>query len=300
MSCTFPDISVVILTFNEEMNVRRALESLTWCDDILVIDSYSTDKTESICRSFPNVTFIQRAFVSLADQRQYGLDCGLLKHSWVLALDADEIVPPTLRDELIDIASSWHEGKPIAYDIAMRLIMWGRWLRYSSEYPVYWRRFFRRDCVRYVQRGHADTVDVDGPVGRTNNDLIHDDRKGLSDWLAKHNRYSSQEAEYAIAELGRVPYRYLIASDRALRRRALKRLFRSMPLSDVARFFYLYIIRLGFLDGAAGWRYSRLKAHQAYYVALKIQELRGRHARPVDMALTRSSCSVERVSGCRA
>jgi glycosyltransferase involved in cell wall biosynthesis len=269
-----PGISVVILTYNEECNIRHALESVRWSDDVVVIDSFSTDGTEDICREYDNVAFMTHPFRNLASQRQYSLDAGLVKHAWVLALDADEVVPPELRDELLDIAAHYRPGDPVAYDIAMRLYLWGKWLRRSSEYPVYWRRFFRADGAQYVQAGHADKLIVTGSVGKTRHDLIHQDRHDLAHWLAKHNRYSSQEAAYALNELSQVPYANLVARDRALRRAALKRLFRSLPCSDVVRFLYLYVWRWGFLDGRAGWRYCRLKAQQAYHVALKIEELK--------------------------
>jgi len=273
------NISVVLLTYNEEINVRNALDSLHWCEDVLVIDSFSTDRTEAICREFERVRFVQHPFKDLASQRQYALDSGLLNNDWVLALDADEVVPPQLADELRTIAAGYQPGDPVAYDIAMRLYMWGRWLRYSSEYPVYWRRFFRRDCAHYRQAGHADKLIVNGPVGTTRHDLIHEDHHGLADWLSKHNKYSSQEATYAITELSQVPYVQMLSGDRALRRRALKRLFRSLPCSDIVRFLYLYVWCRGFLDGRRGWRYCRLKAQQAYHVSLKIDEVRRRRGR---------------------
>jgi hypothetical protein len=192
----------------------------------------------------------------------------------VLALDADEVVPPELADELQNLARTNEPDRPVAYDTAMRYYMWGKWLKYSSEYPVYWRRFFRRDSVKYVQRGHADTVDADGPIGRTKHDLIHRDNKGLTDWLAKHNRYTSQEAHYAITELPNTPYRVLISGDRLQRRRALKRLFRALPGNACLRFVYLFFWRMGFLDGVRGYDFCRLRAQQHFIVQLKIRELR--------------------------
>jgi len=267
-------ISVVILTYNEECNVPYALDSVRWSDNVVVVDSYSTDRTEEICRRYKNVTFAQHQFKDLASQRQFALDSGLVKYPWVLALDADEYITSDLRQELADIVLSYREGDPIAYDIAMRIIMWGKWLRYSSEYPIYWRRFFRPEYCRYVQRGHADTLDSEGPIGRTRHDLIHEDRKGLSDWLAKHNRYTSQEAQFAIADLRRTPFQALLSSDRLVRRRALKRVFRSLPCNSLVRFFYLYVCCGGFLDGVAGYEFCRLRAFQHFIVHLKTKELR--------------------------
>jgi glycosyltransferase involved in cell wall biosynthesis len=266
-------ISVVILAYNEECNISYALDSVRWSDNVLVIDSYSTDRTEEICGRQANVTFARHPFKDLASQRQFALNSGLVQHDWVLALEADEYVTPELRDELTDIARSYSQGSPVAYDIAMRIIMWGKWLRYSGEYPVYWRRFFRPEYCRYVQRGHADTLDVKGPVGRAQHDLMHHDRKGLSEWLAKHNRYTSQEAEYAMTDLTKTPFRALFSSDRLTRRRALKRVFRALPCNSFLRFFYLYVCRAGFLDGIAGYEFCRLRAHQHFVIHLKIKEL---------------------------
>jgi glycosyltransferase involved in cell wall biosynthesis len=266
-------ISVVVLAYNEECNISYALDSVGWSDNVLVIDSYSTDRTKEICDRYANVTFVQHRFKDLASQRQFAVNSGLIQHDWVLALDADEYVTPELRDELIAIACSYTQGSPVAYDIAMRIMMWGKWLRYSGEYPVYWRRFFRPEHSEYVQRGHADTLDVKGPIGRTQHDLIHHDRKGLSDWLAKHNRYTSQEAEYAMTELSRTPFSALLSSDRLTRRRAVKRLFRALPCNSFLRFFYLYVCRAGFLDGIAGYEFCRLRAHQHFVIHLKIKEL---------------------------
>jgi glycosyltransferase involved in cell wall biosynthesis len=267
-------ISVVILTYQEEVNIRFALESVRWSDNVLVVDSFSTDQTETICREYPNVTFVQNRFVNLATQRQFALDSGLLKGDWVLALDADEYVPEELRDELIELFRQPASQPVVAYDVAMRIVMWGKWLKHSSEYPVYWRRLINRTHCRYVQRGHADTVDADGPVGRLKHDLVHHDRKGLTDWLAKHNRYTTEEAKYALAELQYVSLRNLFSRDRLERRRSLKRIFRFMPLNSVVRFLYLYLFRFGFLDGVAGMNFCRLRAHQHFIIRLKIEELR--------------------------
>ena len=265
--------SVVILTFNEEVNIRQALASVEFSDDVIVIDSFSTDATVSICEQFDNVRLIQNPFKDLATQRQFAIDEGLPRHNWVLALDADEWISPTLRDELLEISRTWSEGKPVAYDLAMRIYMWGKWLRYSSEYPVYWRRFFHRKYGTYKQRGHADTLDVTGPTGRTRNDIIHEDKKGMSDWLSKHNVYTTQEAKYAIEELPQVRYSNLFSRDRLLRRRALKRLFRSLPGNSFLRFIYLFVACRGFLDGGAGYCFCRLRSHQHFIIRLKQREL---------------------------
>lgn len=268
-----PNITVVILTYNEEVNIRWTLESVSWCDNVIVVDSYSSDRTPEICQSYPNVSFIQHDFQNYATQREVGISSGHVKHEWILCLDADEQVPDTLREELQQIATGYHPGAPVAYDTAMRLVMWGKWLRFSSEYPVYWRRFFLSGRAKFIQEGHADKLVTDGPVAKTQEDLIHWDHKGIHDWIDKHNRYSTKEAAYAIGELRNAPWMDLLAKDRARRRKSLKRLFRALPFSDRVRFLYLFFFRLGFLDGWRGYRFARLKAQQTYHVNLKIEEL---------------------------
>jgi glycosyltransferase involved in cell wall biosynthesis len=266
-------ITITILTLNEEENVDRALASVKWCDDVIVVDSYSHDKTENICKSYSNVRFYQNKFVNLAEQRQYALEQLNPKYDWVFGLDADEVVPKELAEELRNIADKYVDGDPIAYDVALRIIMWGKWLRFSSEYPRYWRRFLHRSHCRYEQRGHADTVEANGLVGRLKNDLLHDDRKGLTDWIHRHNRYSSQEAEYAIADLMKVSCTNLFSTDPLNRRRAHKKLFRSLYGNSYMRFIYLYFLRLGFLDGWRGYAFCRLRAHQHFIIRLKQIEL---------------------------
>lgn len=266
-------ITVIIICANEEANIGRALSSVRWCDNVVVVDSYSLDRTEAICRSFPNVTFLQHPFENFAQQRQYALTCGSVKHPWVLALDADESVTAELRDELIDIANRYVHGQPVAYDIAMRLIMWGKWLRHSSEYPIYWRRFIHVEHCRFVQEGHADKVIANGMVGTARHDLIHDDARGLGHWLDKHNRYTTQEASFALNELCKVPMRHLISRDRMQRRRALKKLFRRLPFNGLIRFVYLFVFKLGFLDGVKGYEFCQLRAMQHFIVRLKIKEM---------------------------
>lgn len=275
-----PPISVVLLTHNEELHVARALESVRWSDNVVIVDSGSADRTVEICESFPNVDVLQRRFTSFADQRRHALDSGRVRHPWVLGLDADEYVPEALRRELARIAGSWAEGMPVAYDVPMRFVMWGRWLRFSTAYPQYWRRFFRPDRCRHVQRGHADKLEAGGPVGRTRAALVHEDLRDLEHWIGKHNRYSTQEAEFTLRVLPRVPLRLLFSRDRERRKLALKRVVRALPANGFLRFVHLYVLRLGFLDGLPGYHYCRLKAQQNYLIQLKSWEMRRAARRP--------------------
>ena len=144
-------ISVLILTHNEERNIPRCLESVKWSDDVLVLDSYSTDHTVEIAKA-AGARVIQRTFDDFAGQRNFGLRHGCLRHEWVLHLDADEVVTPGLSDELHRVVQS---GGKDAYRLASRLMFRGTWLRHAGMYPTYQVRFGRRDRLSFVQVGHG-------------------------------------------------------------------------------------------------------------------------------------------------
>src|SRR5688500_13981814 len=135
-------ISVVILTHNEAHNIERCLESVAWSDDVLVIDSGSTDETPQMAQRL-GARVIFRAFDSFAGQRNFALEQGELKHHWVLHLDADEVVTPALRVEMMQLAQR-PETLP-GYRVPARLLLMGRWLKYSGLYPSYQVRFGSRD-----------------------------------------------------------------------------------------------------------------------------------------------------------
>jgi hypothetical protein len=149
--------------------------------------------------------------------------------------------------------------------------MWGRWLRYSSLYPTWVVRFVHKDRVRYIDRGHAETQTVDGAIGDLSHDLIDENRKGIDEWFARHNRYSAKEAAYELsAEREPIPMRALWQKDPLMRRALLKRMTRNLPLRPAIYFLYSYILRGGFRDGYDGFVFCTMKAtYQAMIVAKK-------------------------------
>ena len=267
-------VSVLVLTYNEEDNLPRCLASVAWADDVLVVDSFSTDRTVEIARMH-GARVVQRAFDTFADQRNFGVDEGDLCHDWVLHLDADEVVPPALRGELVGLARDG--GDCAAYRVASRMMFQGQWLRHAGMYPAYQVRFGRRDRLRFKQVGHGQREDLPADqVGTLQHDLEHYSfSKGLHEWFAKHNRYSSDEAAEALRQSGGdIDWRALASADQTERRRALKALATRMPMRPALRFAYMYVLRRGFLDGRAGLNYCRLLATYEAMTVAKERELR--------------------------
>ena len=270
-----PPVSCLIYTLNEEVNLPRCLDSLGWCDDVVVVDSFSSDATERIsCAA--GARFVTHAFTGFGDQRNWSLDHVPLKHPWALILDADERTPPELAVEL----ASRLPAAPMdvaAYRLRRRFYLWGRWLRYSSLYPTWVVRLLRVGRVRYVNRGHAETQEVDGRTEALDSDLIDENHKGLHDWWERQNRYSTQEALYELAQPA-TAWTGLFARDPLRRRAALKGLGRDLPGRPLWYFLYSYLARGGFLDGLDGWRFCRMKAMYQAMIVLKKHELRRKKA----------------------
>jgi glycosyltransferase involved in cell wall biosynthesis len=261
----------LIYTLNEEVNLPHCLRSLAWCDDVVVVDSFSSDATEAIARS-AGARFIQHPFTGFGDQRAWSLEQVPLKHPWALILDADERVPAELAAELADRLPKVPD-KVAAFRVRRRFYLWGRWLRHSSLYPTWVVRLVRVGCVRYVNRGHAETQEVDGRTESLEHDLIDENHKGLEDWWARHNRYSTQEAVYELAQ-ARGNWLDLLSRDPLRRRALLKRLARNLPARPLWYFLYSYLFRLGLLDGRDGYRFCLMKAMYHAMVVLKKHEVR--------------------------
>jgi glycosyltransferase involved in cell wall biosynthesis len=270
------NISVLIVTCNEELNLPRCLDSVKWSDDVLVVDSFSTDRTVDLAQK-GGARGLQNRFVDFADQRNFGLANGNLKHDWVLHLDADEVVTPELQRELVARASG---GEKDAYRVASKMMFQGRWLKYSGLYPSYQVRFGKRDRLGFVQVGHGQRENLEpARVGTLQEPLLHFSfSKGIADWLERHNRYSTAEATHFLETAGAqsIDWPGIFAPDPSRRRRALKVLSGRLPCRPTMRFLYMYLFRLGFLDGRAGLTYCRLLAFYEYLTVLKIHELRRR------------------------
>jgi len=272
-------LSVVIIAKNEAVNIRRCLLSVAWCDDVLVVDDFSTDGTGEVAECL-GARVVQHPFTSFADQRNWALDHGGLRHEWVLMLDADEAATPEFQRDLAACVAA-ADDLTAAFAVCRKTMLDGRWLKYSDGFPVWIMRVVRRGRARFVNSGHGEVPvpPVDGRVLRVGEPIVHYPfSKGLSDWLDRHNHYSSREAALELSAAVPIVWPELVCRDGAVRRRALRNLGRRLPCRPLLRFAYQYFWKRGFLDGRAGLTFSTLMAMYEAMIVMKRRELRDRRA----------------------
>ena len=249
-------ISAVVLSHNEAANLPRCLRALRDCAEIVVVDDGSTDDSPRIAAEC-GARVVVHPFASFADQRNWAMDQADLRHDWVLHLDADEVVTPELLAEIRRRLPALGAGA--AGQLARKVMLGDQWLKHSSDYPVYVPRLVHRRGPRYVMRGHGETLAV--PPGSSvyfSEPLLHYNfSKGWAEWRARHLRYAAAEAARIRSGAAVVSLRALASRDRAARRAAARALSYRLPGRPALRLFYAYLLRLGFLDGAAGWRFCR-------------------------------------------
>jgi len=249
-------VSVVILTHNEERNITRCLTSVAWADQIVVVDSGSTDRTMRIARAL-HATVVEQPWLGFSGQREFALRLPDLRHDWVFFVDADEWVSPQLAAE---ISMSLRSPACAAFAHRFRLVFQGTWIRHCGWYGGSW-------IVRLVDRRYTkfdgslvgERACVDGPIQHLVNDIVDNDCKGIVSWLIKHVHYAELEAarrNYPTSLLRRIRALRPYDDTRPLVRAVLKdAVYPSVPAKPVVLFFYMYILRLGLLDGRAGLRF---------------------------------------------
>ncbi|HEY3323863.1 MAG TPA: glycosyltransferase family 2 protein [Planctomycetota bacterium] len=269
-------ISVLILTFNEDQNLPACLDSVKWSDDIVVFDSFSSDRTVEIARA-AGARVLQRRFDDYGSQREAARTQSNFKHEWVLAVDADERVDSELAAEVLSIAKS-HVSRFVAYRIARKDYFMDSWIKRSTLYPSWFVRFFQHQRIRYEPRKVHEYPTIDGLVGELRGHLLHYSfNKGLADWRQKHARYAEAEAAENLKDLRsrRQDLAGLLCiADPVRRRRALKQLSMRLPFRPTLRFMYMYLLRMGFLDGKPGLAYCRLMAEYERMIVTKMNELK--------------------------
>lgn len=266
--------SVLILTLNEEAILPNCLNSVRWCDDVVVLDSFSDDSTVEIARQ-SGARVYQRRFTDFGDQRNHALETIDFKHPWVFHLDADEAFSPALLQECMEVVG---KDSCSGYLVPSRTVLFGKVLRHAADYPVYQVRLMKRGELRFEQCGHGQReCAVERGLGVLRQPYTHFAfTHGLHRWFGKHNDYSTQEAERAIKirGVGLKPDRQALVSKPSVAgRRFLKDLSFRVPGRPVLRFLYHYVLRLGFLDGRAGFVYSALYSVYELMVDLKMAEL---------------------------
>lgn len=235
-----PKISALVTTYNEERNIKECIESISWADEIVVVDSYSTDRTVEIIKSFPAVNFYQREYYGAASQKNWAMD--KTTHPWIFIIDADERVTPQLRDEILKTIEN---PKYEAYYIRRVAYFMDKPIRFSGWQHDRVIRLVKRGVGRYPnKRVHAD-MKVDTEVGYLKNPLIHYMIESFEQYLPRIVTYGF----WGAAQGWRVNK---------------KSGFVEVFLRPLWRFIRMYILQLGFLDGLHGLVFCMLQAFGTY------------------------------------
>jgi glycosyltransferase involved in cell wall biosynthesis len=273
-------LSILVLTYNEEMGIETCLKNVcSFAGDVVVLDSFSTDGTVEICRRYP-CRIVQHEFLNFAEQRNWALAKIDWKYDWLLTVDADETFPEALVSE---IGEALKVPDIDGYWINRRYIFLQRWIKYGAKYPLWTIRLYRRSKTKHEDRASTAHALVEGKTAYLKNDIVHEDLKDLYSLLHRHNRYSTADAmELLLLERGLlkrgVEPRFF--GNTVERRRWIKdKLWPRLPFRPVVLFCYQYFARLGFLDGYPGFVFCVLMAIQVFHMDIKLYEMRQREAR---------------------
>ncbi|WP_027184341.1 glycosyltransferase family 2 protein [Desulfovibrio inopinatus] len=272
-------ISILVTTKNESLNLADCLDCVSFCDDIVVLDSYSEDGTPDIA-SVCGARVYQRRFDDYASNLNYALTAIPYRHRFVFVLDADERVSPQLADNLV--RASQESGDIAAFRVKRRDFFHGRVLRRVQTTPLYV-RLLRPEKVHFTRLVHQQAV-VDGPLADVDGWLDHYPfSKGLAQWLDRHRVYAEFEAQQCLLEMRARPdmqsmttdmHVALFAKDFNRRRQAQKRIFSRLPCRWLIRFAYFMFARAGFLDGWPGISYIILMSWYEYRISIIRRRLR--------------------------
>ncbi|ABA23480.1 Glycosyl transferase, family 2 [Trichormus variabilis ATCC 29413] len=285
MSAKVP-VSVLIPAKNEQANLPACLDSLQRADEIFIVDSQSTDKSIEIAKNY-GANLVQFYFNGRwPKKKNWSLDNLPFRNEWVLIVDCDERIPNELWDEIAQVIKT---EEYTGYYLNRRVFFLGKWIRYGGKYPDWNLRLFKHKLGRYENLHTEDVANtgdnevhehvvMQGKVGYLKEDMLHEDFRDIYHWLERHNRYSNWEA--------RVYYNLITGQDdrdtiganlfgeAVQRKRFLKRVWVRLPFKPLLRFILFYVIRLGFLDGRAGYIYGRLLSQYEYQIGVKLYELR--------------------------
>ncbi len=231
-------ITPLILTYNEAPNIARTLDSLGWANEIVVVDSFSTDNTAQLAAAYKNVRVVQRVFDCHCNQWNFGLNEIGITSEWVLALDADYIVTTDLITEIQNLTAS---EQTVGYRARFIYCISGKRL-HSGIYPPV-TVLYRKAAAEYIQDGHTQRVSVDGQIEELQSPILHDDRKPLRRWFESQKRYTRLEAQKL-----RAAHPNELSS--------LDRLRRWPLIVPPLALFYCLVVRAGIFDGWAGFYYA--------------------------------------------
>jgi len=242
-------ISVAIITKNEERNIRECLESVRWANEIVVVDSGSTDRTREICREFQARVF-EEEWKGFPRQKNSAIDKS--RNEWVLSLDADERISPELRTEIADRLAA---DPPVdGFYMARKNFFANHWIRYCGWYPDYNLRLFRKNRGRFEERTVHEKVKVQGRTETFKNPLIHKTYRSLNDFLQRMDTYSTLAAQ-------------------EMQREGRKVRNHDLLLRPLFTFLQMYILRAGFLEGYMGFLLCRMYSFYTFTKYAKLREL---------------------------
>ncbi len=247
-------ISAAIITLNEERNIAGCIKSLDWVDQIVVVDSLSSDRTKEIAVEL-GAEVVDQEFLGHVRQKQLAVD--LCRHDWVVCLDADERTPPDLKEEIVELFERTAEESLFpGYSVARRSYHLGRWIRHGGWYPDRNVRLFNRKFGRWSGSDPHDRIVVDGRIGKLHGALEHFVFRDLAHNVHMNNFYSSISANILFEE-GRKPS-------------LLKMIFKPM-----GKFLETYLFKLGFLDGLPGFIIGIGAAYSMFLKFAKLWEKQG-------------------------
>lgn len=276
-------VSVIILTKDEATNIAGCVAQLDWCDDVIIIDSGSSDDTLRCALDVrSDVRIYEHPFRDFGDQRNWALDNSAPLHPWILFLDADERCDADCVAAIGRAVAS--DSGNVGYYLCCRNMFLNRWIRRCTFFPSWQLRLLKFGEVRYRREGHGQREVTTGPLGYVQEPYDHFGfSKGIADWISRHNQYSTAELEL-ISRLLDEPLALsdLWRSGPLARRRCLKRIAARVGFRPLTRFLYTYIWRRGFLDGMPGLYFCLLRVAHEIHITVKLAEFR--HARNSDVA----------------
>lgn len=266
-------VTVIILTYNEEINIARCVQALEHFSEVIVVDSGSSDATcRILAEEFPQVRLLTHHFEDFGQQRNWAIDHSDPKHEWILFVDADEFMDPPLAEEIRAFVDA--PGPAVGAFIAGRSYFLGAWIRRSTYFPTYQLRLLKSGSVRYERAGHGQQEVTEGEVVYLKQTWRHEAfSKGVEDWISRHNRYSTTEIDL-IVHLRSEPisFKRLGLGKPVQKRRELKKIGARIPCRALGTFVYGYFWRRGFMDGLRGLQYNLLRFAHEIHVEIKLSE----------------------------
>ena len=242
-------LSVIIITKNEEKNIRICLDSISWADEIIVLDSGSTDATVPICKQYTDKVY-ETDWIGFGHQKNRALKYA--SGDWILSLDADEWITPELKAEILMIIQN--PGSYVAFEIPRLSSYCGQYMRYSGWWPDRVTRLSKRGMAQFSEQIIHERMIVNGSVGRLSHHIMHVSFKDLEHVLTKLNRYSTDNADLLLSE-----------GEKSSLLKAI--------LHGLWSFIHTYIVRAGFLDGRMGFILAVSNAEGTYYKYIKLMLL---------------------------